>query len=47
MTRIPTYGDVHDAVKRLDGHALKTPLLRADALDRLALAAAACARAYP
>ena len=35
MTRIPTYGDVHDAVKRLDGHALKTPLLRADALDRL------------
>lgn len=33
MNRIPIYADVKDAVKRLDGHALKTPLLRSDAID--------------
>jgi len=31
----PTYKDVAAAVIRLDGHAVKTPLLRADALDNL------------
>ena len=34
MTRIPTYADVADAVTRLDGHAVKTPLLRSDTLDK-------------
>ena len=33
MKHIPTYAEVCDAVKRLDGHALKTPLLRADGID--------------
>jgi len=33
MSRVPTYADVADAVRRLDGHALKTPLLRSDAID--------------
>ena len=33
MKHIPTYADVRDAVKRLDGHALKTLLLRADGID--------------
>ena len=29
----PTYSDVRDAAERLDGHAVKTPLLRSDVLD--------------
>jgi threonine dehydratase len=33
MSRIPTYTDVAAAVKRLDGNAIKTPLLRSDAID--------------
>jgi len=33
MKHIPTYADVRDAVKRLDGHAVKTLLLRADGID--------------
>jgi len=33
MSRVPTYADVAAAVRRLDGHALKTPLLRSDAID--------------
>lgn len=33
MSLIPTYADVRDAVARLEGHAVKTPLLRSDALD--------------
>ncbi len=33
MTHIPTYEDVAKAVKRLDGHAVRTPLLRSDAID--------------
>ncbi len=36
MTQVPTYQDVADAVARLDGHAVKTPLLRSDMLDKLA-----------
>jgi threonine dehydratase len=35
MTAPPTFQDVSAAVARLDGHALKTPLLRSDALDKL------------
>ena len=34
MSQLPTYADVADAVKRLDGHAVKTPLLRSDAIDK-------------
>lgn len=34
MNQIPTYADVADAVRRLDGHAVKTPLLRSDAIDK-------------
>jgi len=34
MRRVPTYADVQDAVGRLDGHAVKTPLLRSDAIDK-------------
>ena len=33
MSRTPTYEDVRSAAARLDGHAIKTPLLRSDALD--------------
>ena len=32
---IPKYSDVVEAQKRLNGHAVKTPLLRSDALDEL------------
>lgn len=35
MTYIPTYHDVAKAVERLDGHAVKTPLLRSDAIDEM------------
>lgn len=35
MTYIPTYEDVSKAVVRLEGHALKTPLLRSDAIDSI------------
>ncbi len=35
MMQVPTYQDVADAVVRLEGHAVKTPLLRSDALDKL------------
>ena len=34
MSRVPTYTDVADAVRRLDGHAIKTPLLRSNAIDK-------------
>ena len=34
MSRIPTYADISDAVLRLDGHAVKTPLLRSDVIDK-------------
>ncbi len=33
MSRVPTYADVKAAVARLDGRAIKTPLLRSDAID--------------
>ena len=33
MTELPTFNDVLDAADRLDGLAVKTPLLRSDALD--------------
>lgn len=33
MGRVPTYADVRAAVSRLDGHAVKTPLLRSDVID--------------
>ncbi len=33
MRRVPTYADIQDAVSRLDGHAIKTPLLRSDRID--------------
>jgi len=33
MHRIPTFLDVQEAVSRLEGHAVKTPLLRSDAID--------------
>lgn len=36
MTHIPTYEDVAKAVERLAGHAVKTPLLRSDAIDEMA-----------
>lgn len=35
MSKIPTYEDVVAAAKRLEGHAVETPLLRSDALDEL------------
>ena len=34
MSRVPTYADVSDAARRLDGHAIKTPLLRSDVIDK-------------
>ena len=34
--RIPTFADVQAATKRLDGHAVKTPLLHSPALDAFA-----------
>jgi len=34
MRSLPTYADVRDAASRLDGHAIKTPLLRSDAIDK-------------
>lgn len=33
MNNLPTYDDVLKAAKRIDGHALKTPLLRSDVID--------------
>lgn len=33
MSRIPTFDDVKTAAARLDGHAVKTPLLRSDMID--------------
>jgi threonine dehydratase len=33
MSRIPTYADVENAVRRLEGHVIKTPLLRSDVID--------------
>ncbi len=33
MSFSPTFADVRDAVSRLGGHAIKTPLLRSDVLD--------------
>jgi len=33
MSQIPTYADVAEAVKRLDGYAVKTPLLRSESID--------------
>lgn len=30
---LPTYADIEDAARRIDGHAVKTPLLRSDRLD--------------
>ena len=33
MKRVPTFQDVQKAVIRLEGHAVKTPLLRSDAID--------------
>ncbi len=33
MTDIPTFADVEDAARRLEGRAVRTPLLRSDALD--------------
>ncbi|GGX59057.1 serine/threonine dehydratase [Litorimonas cladophorae] len=35
MSEVPTFQDVVDAVVRLDGHAVKTPLLRSDTLDKM------------
>ncbi len=34
MNEAPTYSDIVDAAQRLEGHAVKTPLLRSDALDK-------------
>ena len=34
MSRIPTYADVSEAVSRLAGHTIKTPLLRSDVIDK-------------
>jgi len=34
MSRIPTYADINDAVSRLAGHSIKTPLLRSDVIDK-------------
>lgn len=34
MSRLPTYADVKAAVATLEGHALKTPLLRSDSIDK-------------
>ena len=36
MTALPTFADVEDAAARLEGLAVKTPLLRSDALDQAA-----------
>ena len=33
MNNLPTYNDVLAAAKRIDGHAIKTPLLRSDVID--------------
>ena len=33
MTALPTFADVEDAAERLEGLAVRTPLLRSDALD--------------
>ena len=33
MNNLPTYDDVLTAAKRIDGHAIKTPLLRSDVID--------------
>lgn len=33
MSQIPTYADVKAAAERLEGHAVKTPLLRSDEID--------------
>ena len=35
MSKVPTFQDVVDAVVRLDSHAVKTPLLRSDTLDKM------------
>jgi len=35
MSQIPTFSDVKAAAARLDGHAIKTPLLRSDAIDEI------------
>jgi threonine dehydratase len=35
MTRIPDFSDIRDAARRLDGHAVRTPLLAATPLDTL------------
>jgi threonine dehydratase len=35
MSEVPTFQDVVNAVVRLDGHAVKTPLLRSDTLDQM------------
>jgi len=34
MSRVPSFSDVQDAVSRLHGNAVKTPLLRSDAIDK-------------
>ena len=36
MAEAVTFGDIQDAAKRLEGQAVRTPLLRHDALDELA-----------
>ena len=36
MATLPTFADVLHAAERLEGHAVKTPLLRSAAIDRLA-----------
>ena len=33
MEQLPTFADVQEAARRLEGHAARTPLLRSDALD--------------
>lgn len=33
MTKVPTFKDVQTAAKRIEGHAIKTPLLRSDVID--------------
>ena len=35
MTRIPDYADIRDAARRLEGHAVRTPLLASTPLDTL------------
>ncbi len=34
-SRLPTYSDVLKAAERIDGHAVKTPLIRSDAIDKM------------